>query len=504
MNQQVTDLAALVFWTNVYNKSFKIARNLALQRQFDKLWIIEIMPLFLERLNLSIAPSDYDKTSKWLYEAVNKLIHNAVIAEENITGGIFVEDFVECRTPDFDDFALVEELNNIYYGFKPERLEKFTRHGSLILRTPLPAVVFTEEEHSQKTFVVNNTFESLGFEVNLILECDESIELPPNPYGLKYCLTGIFKIQNYRESDLIWHKIIPNSICYDNLIFGNFNELDNDESERSLLNPKFVTQHNIKQAIFNIEKFSFDYDGEIYKQSINFLNLLEKRDLLAVRCLYEYPDRFFNELYSKITRIDTLKFVYEEQQPAYHSIMNCPNLLSNFENYQIPEQVKARKQEIEYRNWFKIHAQSRGNLLTTKAFDEVHFQKWNCLPLGVNYKNSGPFEFLNLSAVDIESRIDKLLLDCKTYVESLEKNSVIIASFGKRSYAFSNLNQLDLTKMSYTTDIINEVLKIFEMEFKRPLISLLKEYYRIRFNPELVFEEDILTGLGFRQCKVCG
>ena len=31
----------------------------------------------------------------------------------------------------------------------------------------------------------------------------------------------------------------------------------------------------------------------------------------------------------------------------------------------------------------------------------------------------------------------------------------------------------------------------------------MKEYYRIKYNPNLVFEENILIGLGFRQCKVC-
>ena len=51
---------------------------------------------------------------------------------------------------------------------------------------------------------------------------------------------------------------------------------------------------------------------------------------------------------------------------------------------------------------------------------------------------------------------------------------------------------------------ISEVLKRFEIEYKRLLISLLKEYYRLKYNPNLVFEENILSGLGFRQCKVCG
>ena len=46
-------------------------------------------------------------------------------------------------------------------------------------------------------------------------------------------------------------------------------------------------------------------------------------------------------------------------------------------------------------------------------------------------------------------------------------------------------------------------MKIFEFEYKRPLINILKEFYRVTYNPNLVFEENILIGLGFRQCKVC-
>ena len=505
MDQQIADIASLVFWTNVRNKNFKVIRNIVLKRQFEELWVKATVPLYLKKLNLDVDPSNIESTKEWIYEKVNEFMYESTLNEQNILGTIYLDDTIECKSPEFDEFTLLENLQQAYKEYEPTELPKFHKIGTLLLRTPLPSIVFTSSKEIPRTFLVNDTTKALGFQVNLIFESDDIIEFPENPYGVNYCVSGIFKIQNFNCTDSIWHTILPNSLCYENLTIGNFTtEIDEKEETKSIIqNPKFVTNANIKRALFKLDKSDFDYESEIYKHNINYLNLLEKRDLLSVKCLYEFPELFFKDYYSKIIAVDTLKFVFEEQQPAFHSDNACPNLLSDFENYLIPEEIKINKQEIEYRNWFKQNIRLTERKILTDLFKDIHYRKWNCLPLLVDYENSGAFEFMNLNVDEIENNIDTLLYDVKSYIEKSPTIKKIISALGKRSYAFNKTETLYLDGIPYDSETISEVLKTFELEYKRPLINLLKEYYRIKYNPNLVFEENILIGLGFRQCKVC-
>lgn len=110
---------------------------------------------------------------------------------------------------------------------------------------------------------------------------------------------------------------------------------------------------------------------------------------------------------------------------------------------------------------------------------------------------------MNLNIDEIENNIDNLLIDTKKFIEKSTENKIIIESLGKRSNAYNKLETLNLESIPFDRVTISDVLKTFENDFKRPLIMLLKEYYRIKYNPNLVFEENILIGIGFRQCKVC-
>jgi hypothetical protein len=411
MNQQITDIASLVFWTNVRNKTFNITRSLVLKRQFDELWIKEIVPMYLERLNLQVPSSNIDSTISWIYEKVNDFIYDATLNEQNIGGTTYLDDTIECVTPDFDEFVLLENLQSIYADYENEDLQQFQKIGTLLLRTPLPSIVFTKGEPIPNVFVIKDTIKALGFQVNLIFETDNIMSFPPNPYGVTHCVSGIFKIHNFNNSDYFWHKIIPNCMCYENLIIGSFSTASDEPKEikRIIQNPKFVTNANIKRALFKLNKSDFDYESEIYKHSINYLNILEKKDLLSIKCLYEFPEIFFQDYYSKIVAVDTLKFVFEEQQPAFHSDNSCPNLLSDFENYLIPELIKTNNQEMEYRHWFKQNIRLTERKILTDLFKDIHYQKWNCLPLHIDYENSGAFEFMDINVEKIENNIDTLL-----------------------------------------------------------------------------------------------
>ena len=39
--------------------------------------------------------------------------------------------------------------------------------------------------------------------------------------------------------------------------------------------------------------------------------------------------------------------------------------------------------------------------------------------------------------------------------------------------------------------------------FKKPIKTLLEQYYRVKYNPDLSFEGQLLDRLNFRACSVC-
>ena len=471
MQQRITDIAALVYWTNVRNKTFTITRNIVLKRQFKELWLVKLLPLYLDRLNIKEDPTNNEGVFEWLYNKVNEFMYNSTLNEQNILGTIYLDDIIECKTPDFDENVLLENLQQVYSEYKPSDLPNFKKFGTLILRTPLPSVVFINSKEIPKTFIVADTTKALGFQVNLIFDVDEIIDFPNNPYGIKYCVSGIFKIHNYKDSDFYWYKIIPNSFCYENLIIGNSTDTIDETVEpiREIQNPKFVTNANIKRALFKLDKTNFNYESEIYKHRINYLNLLEKRDLMSIKCLYEFPEIFYKDYYSIIVTADSLKYVFEEQQPAFHSYNSCPQFLSDFENYLIPEQIKINNQEIEYRNWFIQNNKFTERKILTDLFKDIHYNRWGCLPLHVDYENSGGFEFKNLNIDEIENNIDCLLIDTKTFIDQSPENKNIIATLGTRSYAYNKLETLNLESILYEREIISNDLFFFYLKLFKKL-----------------------------------
>ena len=140
MNQQITDIASLVFWTNVRNKTFKVTRNIVLKRQFEELWVKAIVPHYLKKLNLDVDPSNIESTKEWIYEKVNEFMYDSTLNEQNILGTIYLDDTIECKSPDFDEFTLLENLQQAYTEYEPIELSKFQKIGTLLLRTPLPSV----------------------------------------------------------------------------------------------------------------------------------------------------------------------------------------------------------------------------------------------------------------------------------------------------------------------------------------------------------------------------
>lgn len=244
--------------------------------------------------------------------------------------------------------------------------------------------------------------------------------------------------------------------------------------------------------------------GKVYRKPVYFFNRIEKQHLISFQEFLKSPESFINEYYEPIITKDTLTYVYEGGKPAYHLSQNCPKLNSNYTNFSIPIAIREKgKQKVEeYRKWFKANQYLLDKpddvfeMRVERMFGKISFDK-------EKIDNSGIVEFENLNLNELESKIDYYLSEAGRYFKtSSDEKKEIISKFQKHTYlAYSEKEFQNNTRFS--DEAIRNFLKKYDKNFKLPTKELLKEYYRVKYNPQLKFEGDLLEQLGFKLCNVC-
>ena len=109
----------------------------------------------------------------------------------------------------------------------------------------------------------------------------------------------------------------------------------------------YITKANAKRIIKRINLSDIEFvDGVVYKKPIYFLSSWEAKYLLLMKTLLKEPERFSIEVYNPIINKDTFRYVFESKQPpSYHMDKNCEKLNSDFKNFEIPFEIKARATE---------------------------------------------------------------------------------------------------------------------------------------------------------------
>lgn len=266
----------------------------------------------------------------------------------------------------------------------------------------------------------------------------------------------------------------------------------------------YITSHNAHKIVTRNNFKNIKLSGEVYKYKLYIFSQYEENSLLAIQELFKNPEKYFNEIYDPMVVYDTKKYVYKEQQPAYHTSTDCQRLHSDFTNFELPEEIIERGDaEIErFRTWF---IENSHLLQTPDAFVmrlELAFKiKYN--PKAINYENTGFSEFKNYSLEKLENEIDSLIKEAGRYYYDNEKNTSILKFFGKLSGCAFSKKPLYNNNTGYTNDEVISFLKDYHLRFKTPIKKLLIEYYRVKLNPKLEFAETFMEALGFRKCGAC-
>lgn len=283
----------------------------------------------------------------------------------------------------------------------------------------------------------------------------------------------------------------------------------------------YITKSNFDKIIRRTDLMNADIEyssHDIYVQPITFFSKLEEKMLLATKILMKDQDKFITHVYKplEVNNEDSLKYVYEiNNGPAFHNSIDCQNLNSDFKNFLIPEELRARAYRSggyekewrvvrEFRSWFienrRLFETDLAEFL--KKLD-IRFNI-NIAPERVELMNSGIVEIENMSLPELEESINKVLADAREYFHANSDKQELIKNFAKLSFlGFSNKPILKRHD-GYSEDEVRTFLRFYHNKFKRPVENMLRHYYRVKFNPDLEFDGTLLGRLNFRRCSVCG
>ena len=289
----------------------------------------------------------------------------------------------------------------------------------------------------------------------------------------------------------------------------------------------FITISNanriIKKSDFYNQKINGDF-YDIYKIPINFLGKSEVNYLFWMHLFLEDTEEFV-KIYQPATIIqkeDSYKYVYESVLlPSYHEDQLCIRLNSKYKNFEIPFEIIVSAEEYEkinkidsdecvkkqvqkFRSWFKQNAEFYNN--NPKEFVHILDRDWNVRRemIELERDNSGIDEIENFDLKKLENEIDKIILEAgKFFINSDVRQKEIIRSFQSRTFLAYKHEEINPNYTGLSDLELKEFLKKYNQTFKKPLIYLLIEYYKVKFNPNLSFEGKLLERLNFRPCSLC-
>ncbi|RZJ87822.1 MAG: hypothetical protein EOO20_15165 [Chryseobacterium sp.] len=244
---------------------------------------------------------------------------------------------------------------------------------------------------------------------------------------------------------------------------------------------------------------------ELYSKDIFFFNRRERANLTGIKQLFENPDRFL-EYYNPVEVVDTLKYVFPETQPAYHRDSTCEKLNSTFKNYLIPVPIQDKgSQEVEvFRKWFKqMNCAQMDVEKYIFSIQQRFLYVGKINPKSIEYANSGLSAMDNYSLVEMEAKIDELLLEFNEYFHSNAVVRDILHRFQKWTFLGFKDQPIQNNFTGISDADLKSLLRGVEEKWKKPVRDYLIEYFRIRFNPTLEFSGHLLNRLELRACSHC-
>lgn len=282
----------------------------------------------------------------------------------------------------------------------------------------------------------------------------------------------------------------------------------------------FITKSNFIRITSKVKLDEEDVKQAIYKKKIFFFNRIDEKKILSVKQFLINAENGVFEFVKKGFLPDTFSFVNEESRYAkYHLKNDCEGLLSVYKDFEIPIEIKFKVGESnidiervnQFRNWFKQEDIQLLFTIDPKRFIDRLQIKFNLQnpPKPVEFGGQGIQGISNLSSSELEAEIDKLISQASAHYASSAKIKKILVEHGfsrntywatSKSYRAEKIKD---NKTGYSDEAVREVLLEFYNKIKKPIIGFLIDYWIIKLNPGLDFDQNILDQLDFRPCNRC-
>jgi hypothetical protein len=281
----------------------------------------------------------------------------------------------------------------------------------------------------------------------------------------------------------------------------------------------FITRSNFLRIAKEVQLTPEQLLKPIYKSHIFFLNKLEIQLILSVKQVLEDIKRKAAILRKSGQLKDTFTYVNEyARYSKYHVDKNCEALNSDFKDIYIPAEIKHKAGEEaldiprinEFRAWMKSpEIVEWYNNDPEKFYDkmQIKFFLQNRLQ-NEKIVNKGIQEISNLSATELEKKIDEIISYSLDYCYETNAKAKILMGCDLRLHTYyATSEKYRIQKIPYNTAYtdaeVRQVLLEYHQTIKAPLINSLIDYYIISINEGLYFSKNIMEELEFKPCRMC-
>ena len=117
--------------------------------------------------------------------------------------------------------------------------------------------------------------------------------------------------------------------------------------------------------------------------------------------------------------------------------------------------------------------------------------------------NSGISSTINWDLGTLQDELNEKIKEAGRYYYKSPKHTKILKQYSKYSFLGNYSEPLYSNNTGYSDEKVKELLRDYEENIKKPIINMLYDYYRVKFNPDLEMEGYLLEQLGFRACSHC-
>lgn len=269
---------------------------------------------------------------------------------------------------------------------------------------------------------------------------------------------------------------------------SNFKKLV--QSTKIDIEEDIITTFRSIYADTNLRPYLNDKEATDIRKLTEFLLNSEKQG----SALHKQREKQAHPLANKPTSNRYL-FTSASSAPSYHKSLNCKTLANDFENFEIP--LEIRDKGVDQVNRFRDFAkENRGLLKNGKEYlfiqrlkDEFRLK---CDIHKISFHNSGKVEVSKMSTPNIKENILQII----KRLEELRATEEGALSIRKYMFAPSTAAR-SLRDNRNLNDTDREVL-----DHKKNLLDLIIEF-NIQKSDGLNFSESLLQFYGFKKCGIC-